>query len=69
MYGTIQVKINASDAVQDYLAYQCKQANSLINSTIYQVKQKHFEACPRVEFFTGDEFRSRPPTMRNCVRA
>jgi putative transposase len=58
MYGTIQVKINASDAVQDYLAYQCKQANSLINSTIYQVKQKHFEACPRVEFFTGDEFRS-----------
>jgi putative transposase len=58
MYGTIQVKINVSDEIRDYLIYQCRQSNSLINSAIYQVKQAHFEDCPRGEFFTGDEFRS-----------
>lgn len=56
MYGTIQVKINVPDEVRDYLVYQCRQSNSLLNSTIYHVKQKHFEDCPRSEFFTGDEF-------------
>lgn len=58
MYGTIQVKINVSDAVQDYLAYQCRQSNSLINSAIYYAKQAHFEDCPRSELFSGDEFRA-----------
>jgi IS605 OrfB family transposase len=58
MYGTIPVKLNVSDEVRDYLIYQCKQSNSLINSAIYHAKQAHFEDCPRGEFFTGDEFRS-----------
>jgi putative transposase len=58
MYGTIQVKINVSDEVRDYLIYQCRQSNSLINSAIYAVKQSHFEDCPKGEFFAGDEFRS-----------
>ena len=58
MYGTILVKLNVSEAVRDYLIYQCRQSNSLINSAIYHTKQGHFEDCPRVEFFTGDEFRS-----------
>lgn len=58
MYGTIQVRINVSDEVKDYLVYQCRQSNSLTNSVIYYVKQAHFEECPRSEFFSGDEFRS-----------
>lgn len=58
MYGTIQVKLNVSEAVRDYLVYQCRQSNSLVNSAIYHAKQAHFEQCPRGEFFTGDEFRS-----------
>lgn len=58
MYATIQVRINASDAVKDYLVYQCRQSNNLINSAIYHVKQSHFEDCPRGEFFSGDEFRT-----------
>ena len=58
MYATIQVRINASDAVRDYLVYQCRQSNNLINSAIYHVKQAHFEDCPKGEFFSGDEFRA-----------
>lgn len=58
MYGTYQVKINVLDWVRDFLVYQCQQSNSLINSTIYHVKQVHYEDCSRSEFFVGDEFRS-----------
>jgi putative transposase len=58
MYGTIQVKLNIDDAARDYLVYQCRQSNSLTNSTIYQIKQAHFEDCPRTEYFQGDEYRS-----------
>ncbi len=58
MYATIQVRINVTDEVRDYLLYQCRQANNLINSAIYYVRQNHFEDCPRKEFFSGDEFRS-----------
>jgi putative transposase len=58
MYGTIQVKLNIDDAARDYLVYQCRQSNSLTNSTIYQIKQAHFEDCPRTAYFQGDEYRS-----------
>jgi putative transposase len=58
MYGTIQVRLNVSEEIKDYLIYQCRQSNSLINSTIYQVKQAHFEDCSRGEFFSIDEFRT-----------
>ncbi len=58
MYGTIQVKINGSSEVIDYLVYQCRQSNSLINSAIYHIKQSHYSDCPQKEFFIDDEFRS-----------
>jgi putative transposase len=57
MYGTLQVRLNVSDQVRDYLVYQCRQSNSLINSTIYHVKQSHYQTCPVGEFFMGDEYR------------
>jgi putative transposase len=58
MYGTIQVKLNVSDTVKDFLAYQCRQANSLMNSAIYAVKQSHYEDCPINTFFIEDDYRS-----------
>ena len=55
MFGTIQVRLNVSDAVRDYLIYQCQQSNSLTNCTLFQIRQTHFETCERVEFFDQDE--------------
>lgn len=55
MFGTIQVKLSVSDAVRDYLIYQCQQSNSLTNCTIFQIRQTHFDTCERVEFFDQDE--------------
>lgn len=54
MYGTIQVKLNVSDEVHSYLVHQCQQSNSLINCTLFEVRQGHFEICPRNEFFDKD---------------
>ena len=54
MYGTIQVKLTVSDAVMAYLVYQCHQANNLINSTLFHVRQAHFNSCPRKAFFDED---------------
>ncbi len=56
MYGTIQVKLNVSDEVMAYLVHQCQHSNSLINSTLFEVRQSHFEDCPRVEFFDANGF-------------
>ncbi len=60
MYGTIQVKLsNVSEEVMAYLVHQCQHSNSLINSTIFAIRQAHFETCPRRTFFDKDEiFRS-----------
>lgn len=54
LFGTIQVKLSVSTVVRDYLIHQCQQSNSLINCTIFQVRQGHFEFCERVEFFDKD---------------
>ena len=54
MYATIQVRINVSDEIRDYLLYQCRQSNSLINSAIYHVKQAYYLVCPQKEYFLGD---------------
>ncbi len=54
MYGTIQVKLTVSDAVMAYLVYQCHQANNLINSTLFHIRQAHFNSCPRKAFFDED---------------
>lgn len=56
MFGTIQVRLNVSDAVMSYLVYQCQQSNALSNCAIYQIRQAHFENCERVEFFDSNEF-------------
>lgn len=56
MYKTIQVKLNVSDAVMDFLTHQGHAANSLINSAHYQIRQRHYAECPRVEFFDKDDF-------------
>lgn len=56
MFGTIQVRLNVSDAVMSYLAYQCQQSSALSNCAIYQIRQTHFESCERIEFFDCNEF-------------
>lgn len=58
MYGTIQVKFKGDDVARDYLIYQCQQSNSLANSTVYHVRQAHYENCPRTGYFRDDEYRS-----------
>jgi putative transposase len=59
LYGTIQIRLKVSDAVMAYLVHQCQHSNSLINSTLFNVRQSHFEDCPRVEFFdTSGDYRS-----------
>ena len=54
LYGTIQVKLAVSDAVMAYLVHQCRQANSLINSTLFHIRQAHFAECSRKTFFDED---------------
>ncbi len=58
MFKTQQIKLtgNISDELHDYLVYLCEQASSLANCVIYQIKQKHFTQCERVEFFDKDDF-------------
>ena len=42
-----------------YLVHQCQHSNSLVNATLFKVRQTHFESCPRSTFFDRDEmFRS-----------
>jgi len=58
MFKTQQIQLtgNIPDELHDYLIYLCENASSLVNCVIYQVKQKHFETCERVEFFDKDDF-------------
>lgn len=56
MFRTIQVRLNVSDQVLAYLTHQCQQSNNLNNCAVFQVRQKHFESCERVEFFDKDGF-------------
>ncbi|XWK91349.1 MAG: transposase [Phormidium sp.] len=37
-----------------YLIHQCQHSNSLINATLYEIRQSHFATCPRVELFDKD---------------
>ncbi len=70
MFKTQQIKLtgNISDELHDYLVYLCEQASSLVNCVIYQIRQKHFETCERVEFFDRDDFyRSEFKTKRVSV--
>jgi hypothetical protein len=64
MYRAIQVKINVPNEIRDYPFYECRHSNSLINSTIYYVKQSHYENCPKKEYFSGDEYKTGFKTLR-----
>ena len=55
MYNTMQVKLNLSDEAMAYLVHQCQHSNSLINASIFRLRQTHFESCPRRTFFDQDE--------------
>ena len=37
--------------VEDYLLWQCHQANNLYNTTLWHIRQSHFEICPMYEYF------------------
>lgn len=56
MYRTVQVKINADDEVMAFLTHQGHAANSLINSTHYEIRQRHFLECSTFVFFGKDDF-------------
>ncbi|NEO96026.1 MAG: IS200/IS605 family element transposase accessory protein TnpB [Moorea sp. SIO3G5] len=43
MYKTIPVKARFSDEEDAFWVFQCQRANSLINSAIYYIKQKHYD--------------------------
>ncbi len=51
----MQVKLNLSDEAMAYLVHQCQHSNSLINASIFRLRQTHFESCPRRTFFDQDE--------------
>ncbi len=42
------------DSVMAYIIHQCWQANSLINTTLFHIRQAHFADCPRRTFFDTD---------------
>lgn len=67
MFKTQQIRLtgNITDELHDYLVYLCEQASSLANCVIYQIRQKHFAECERVEFFDQSDFyRSELKTKR-----
>ena len=43
------------DEIQDYFLWQCRHSNSLYNSVVFVVRQAHFEACPRYEYFDENQ--------------
>ena len=51
---------NVDDEVQAYLLWCCQQSNSLYNSTLFNIRQAHFDQCPKVFFFDQqDNYRSK----------
>ena len=63
MYRTIPIRAKFSDWENDYWADQCRNANSLINCTIYYIKQKYYTDLSKMDnaqslYWRGDELRS-----------
>ncbi|WP_013320715.1 RNA-guided endonuclease InsQ/TnpB family protein [Gloeothece verrucosa] len=56
MYGTKPVKLKVSDAVKAHLTYLCQQSNNLINSSLYLIRQRHFESCETKCYFDREGF-------------
>ena len=58
MHQTIQNLWHGLDRERDFLIHQCEHSNSLYNSAVYFIRQRHFEDCPRSEYWRGDELRA-----------
>ncbi len=56
MYGTIRIKLPLDDAIKAHLTYLCEHSNNLSNSTLYLIRQRHFESCPIRTYFDKDGF-------------
>lgn len=58
MYKTQQIRLTnvITDNVRDLLVFRCEHASLLTNCTVVKIRQKHFEACERNEFFAQDGF-------------
>ncbi|MBD2395230.1 IS200/IS605 family element transposase accessory protein TnpB [Cyanobacterium aponinum FACHB-4101] len=56
-YKTIRIllKNNISDECNDYLQFTCEQSNKLYNSTVFLIRQSHFEDCPRNIYFDKND--------------
>lgn len=46
---------NIKPEVEDYLLWQCYQANNLYNTTLWHIRQSHFETCPMYEYFDKND--------------
>ncbi|WP_293103032.1 transposase [Moorena sp. SIOASIH] len=62
MYRTIPVRASFTDEEKAFWIYQCEQANSLINSAIYYIRQAHYNKLEQLEdafttYWCGDELR------------
>ena len=56
-YKTIKILLNNSieDECSDYLLFACEQSNKLYNSTLFMVRQAHFETCPTTNYFDKND--------------
>jgi IS605 OrfB family transposase len=54
VYGTTQVALKVQDLLVSYFVHQCRHSNSLFNSAVFWVRQKHFDTCPRTEYFDNE---------------
>ncbi|NEO68838.1 transposase [Moorena sp. SIO3H5] len=70
MYKTIPMKAIFSDEEIIFWKFQCEQSNSLTNSALYYVRQKHYKSLEEQEayntYWNGDEFRCGWRT-RKCI--
>ncbi|MBR8828139.1 MAG: IS200/IS605 family accessory protein TnpB-related protein [Gomphosphaeria aponina SAG 52.96 = DSM 107014] len=47
---------NVSDEAHNYLLWLCQEANNLYNSTLFYIRQAHFEQCARMTYFDKNDF-------------
>lgn len=52
-FKTQQIKVSgvSPENVLDFLVYGCEQAAKLANCVTFEIRQAHFEVCPRTEFW------------------
>ena len=62
MYRTIPIKAKFSEEEKGFWIDQCQQANSLINSAVYETRQRHYAMLQNNSdgfcvYWRGDELR------------